>query len=767
MSSTIVRRGTRCTLALVAAASAMLASTGMSQTLIDMGRFPGGTYSFSANLSDDGSVVTGSGDLGGKMHAWRWTMATGLVDLGVVPGATRSAGYCVSGNGQVIVGVSGASYDVAARWTAQTGMQSLGSLAAGKPSFAFGTTYDGAIVVGDGYLSDGTQRAFRWTSATGLQQFGQRLPGTLHSLALRINGDGSVITGYCYNNAPSLVYPTACVWDAAGNITSLGTLPGSAESVPGAINTTGDTIVGYCANGDGSGGRPFRWTAATGMQDLGLPPGATAAVAAALTADGATVVGHAIEAGQARATIWTAATGNQYLSDVLQAAGVDLTGWFLRHATISADGSAMAGWGIYNGAGTSWYLTFGCVAPTILSGPASQTVTEGSSVSFTVVATGSALQYAWFKDSVQIPGAIAATYTIAAVTASDAGDYHCVVSNGCGADTSNIATLTVQPCAAPQITQQPLSQTVNVGMPAYFSVGATGTDPLTYQWRKNTQNIPGATASQYQIAAVTEADAGDYDCIVTNACGGATSSVATLTVQGGGCTGPQISQHPQSQTVDVGMPAYFFVIATGTDPLSYQWRKDALDIPGATAQDYLIAAVTEADAGDYDCVVTNACGSATSFAATLTVQAGCTPPQITQHPQDQTVDVGDSADFLVAATGTGTLSYQWRKDGVAIPGADENSFEIPSVVHADTGLYDCVVTDDCGSSISNAAALTVMCEPCDANCDGSINGFDVEDFVAALSGSGSGCSPCQGDVNGDGSVNGFDIDGFVQCLTGP
>ncbi|MCG3125369.1 MAG: hypothetical protein CHACPFDD_00187 [Phycisphaerae bacterium] len=57
--------------------------------------------------------------------------------------------------------------------------------------------------------------------------------------------------------------------------------------------------------------------------------------------------------------------------------------------------------------------------------------------------------------------------------------------------------------------------------------------------------------------------------------------------------------------------------------------------------------------------------------------------------------------------------------------------------------------------------------PCDANCDGSVNGFDVDEFVAALSGSGSGCSPCQGDVNGDGSVNGFDIDGFLGCLGAP
>ncbi|MCG3129120.1 MAG: hypothetical protein CHACPFDD_04029 [Phycisphaerae bacterium] len=57
------------------------------------------------------------------------------------------------------------------------------------------------------------------------------------------------------------------------------------------------------------------------------------------------------------------------------------------------------------------------------------------------------------------------------------------------------------------------------------------------------------------------------------------------------------------------------------------------------------------------------------------------------------------------------------------------------------------------------------CLPCDANCDGSVNGFDVDDFVALLDGSGTPCSPCAGDMDADGSVNGFDIDGFVDALT--
>ncbi len=58
------------------------------------------------------------------------------------------------------------------------------------------------------------------------------------------------------------------------------------------------------------------------------------------------------------------------------------------------------------------------------------------------------------------------------------------------------------------------------------------------------------------------------------------------------------------------------------------------------------------------------------------------------------------------------------------------------------------------------------CQPCDVDCDGSVNGFDIQPLVALLSGQSSPCSPCAGDANGDGSVNGFDIQTFVECLTG-
>jgi glucose/arabinose dehydrogenase len=86
---------------------------------------------------------------------------------------------------------------------------------------------------------------------------------------------------------------------------------------------------------------------------------------------------------------------------------------------------------------------------------------------------------------------------------------------------------------APTITQHPASQTVPVGQPATFTVSASGTPPLGYQWQRNRVNIGGATSSSYTIAAVSAADNGAlFRCIVSNAAGTAISSEATLTVTG-------------------------------------------------------------------------------------------------------------------------------------------------------------------------------------------------------------------------------------------
>src|SRR5258708_5568712 len=233
------------------------------------------------------------------------------------------------------------------------------------------------------------------------------------------------------------------------------------------------------------------------------------------------------------------------------------------------------------------------------------------------------------------------------------------------------ATLTVNVApVAPTITTQPGNQTVTAGQTAAFAVVASGTAPLSYQWQKSGVNIAGATAASYTTPATVTSDSGStLGVVVSNTTGTVTSVAATLTVNAA-VVAPAITAQPVGQTVTAGQTASFAVTATGTAPLSYQWQKSGVDIAGATSSSYSTPATTTADNGaTFRVVVSNTAGSATSAAATLTVNAVVVAPTITTQPVNQTVTAGQTASFSVTATGTAPLSYQWQKNGVNIAGA--------------------------------------------------------------------------------------------------
>lgn len=190
---------------------------------------------------------------------------------------------------------------------------------------------------------------------------------------------------------------------------------------------------------------------------------------------------------------------------------------------------------------------------------------------------------------------------------------------GCGGGGSSSSDGT-QSATAPSITTQPASVSVTEGAGASFSVVASGSTPLAYQWRKGGASISGATAATYAITATTSADAGSYDVVVSNSAGSVTSTAATLTVTtSGGATAPSITTAPASQAVAAGGSVTFTVVASGTAPLSYQWNKEGNAIANANAASYTIASVSSGDAGNYTVTVSNSAGSVTSAAATLSV----------------------------------------------------------------------------------------------------------------------------------------------------
>src|SRR5580658_727105 len=260
---------------------------------------------------------------------------------------------------------------------------------------------------------------------------------------------------------------------------------------------------------------------------------------------------------------------------------------------------------------------------------------------------------------------------------------------------------------APAITQQPASLTVTAGEAATFSVLATGTAPLSYQWFMN-GIASGTDSNTFSIAETTSGQTGAHiDVTVTNAAGAVTSAMVTLTVTAAAAA-PTITEQPASETVTAGQAASFSVTATGTAPLSYQWFVNGT-ASGANSSTFSIAQTTTGQTGAQIHVkVTNTAGSATSNTVTLTVNAPApTAPTIVTQPTDATVTVGQSATFLVTATGTAPLTYQWSLNGAAA-GTNSNAFTISQATVAQTGAQIFVtVTNTAGHATSQTVTLTV------------------------------------------------------------
>jgi uncharacterized protein (TIGR02597 family) len=357
------------------------------------------------------------------------------------------------------------------------------------------------------------------------------------------------------------------------------------------------------------------------------------------------------------------------------------------------------------------------IPPTIATPPQSQTKNAGDIVTFTVTPAGSApFTYKWRRngspltDAGNISGSANLVLTIANAGSADVASYSVIVSNSVGSATSANATLTLN--LPPSIGTQPVSRTNVVGTLATFNVSATGS-AVQYQWRKNSTalsngaNISGATTFALSIANVATTDAASYSVDVSNALNVVTSTAATLTV----VVPAAITADPMSQTVVAGNPASFSATATGTAPLSYQWRRNGTPVAGATTSTISIASAQQSNAGSYDLVATNFGGSATSAAAVLTV---LDPPSISTQPISQTTFAGADIIFTISATGTAPFTYEWRQDGENlidagnITGSQTASLTVHNVHDADNGAYSVLVQNSAGTATSADGQLTVV-----------------------------------------------------------
>jgi hypothetical protein len=169
---------------------------------------------------------------------------------------------------------------------------------------------------------------------------------------------------------------------------------------------------------------------------------------------------------------------------------------------------------------------------------------------------------------------------------------------------------------APAVTSQPSSQSVVAGLPATFTAAFSGTPAPTIQWTRNGAPISGATGASYTLTSTLGDSGAIFTATATNSAGAVTTNAVTLTVTAA-AVAPSIATQPASQTVTEGQPVTFSVAATGTAPLAYQWRRNGIDIAGATQASFSFTP-TQSDSGaTFSVLVSNSAGEAISNGAVL------------------------------------------------------------------------------------------------------------------------------------------------------
>ena len=267
-------------------------------------------------------------------------------------------------------------------------------------------------------------------------------------------------------------------------------------------------------------------------------------------------------------------------------------------------------------------------------------------------------------------------------------------------------TVTVSDATPPAIIGQPQSVTNLMGTTAGFSLTATACTPLTWQWYFGTNLLAGATNTTLTVSNVTSALAGNYFATATSAGGSTTSGVATLTVV---CP-PAITGQPAGLTVLTGSNASFTATATGTAPLTYQWRQngtnlnDGTGISGSATGTLSLTGVTTNSAGNYNLIVANLYGTATSSIASLIVGV---PPTLTGSVTNQTLQCGsNNVTFAVVAAGSAPFGYEWDLDGAAVAGATNASIALTNLLAPGHTLA--IIVTNLYGSVTNTAVLTVV-----------------------------------------------------------
>ncbi|WP_221031129.1 immunoglobulin domain-containing protein [Actomonas aquatica] len=264
---------------------------------------------------------------------------------------------------------------------------------------------------------------------------------------------------------------------------------------------------------------------------------------------------------------------------------------------------------------------------------------------------------------------------------------------------------------APYLSLHPTPQTLDQGSYLYLEATAVGESPMTYQWQLNGEDIPGANSPTYGIGNLSANNAGDYTVIVTNENGSATSTPAPVAVIPVGA--PTITRHPASLQISSSMSSVpaLTVEVESIRGLQYEWFRNGESLTTSSDKYFFLKDWGLDDiSGAYHVVATNPAGTVTSHTATVSVLPAPEKnllPDIIAHPLDAAIAFGDSKVLTASVSSPTPMQFQWRHNGVDIPGATQLTHTVNLQSTDDVGLYSLIVSNDHGVASTQAARVTL------------------------------------------------------------
>ncbi|MBN86189.1 MAG: hypothetical protein CL885_01555, partial [Dehalococcoidia bacterium] len=285
----------------------------------------------------------------------------------------------------------------------------------------------------------------------------------------------------------------------------------------------------------------------------------------------------------------------------------------------------------------------------IVSQPEDVSVISGESTLFRVTATGTEpITYQWYNGDEPIPNSNVAELSLTSVDVSLAGQYHVVVGNPVGEVSSKSVSLVIE--SPPVISQLTDHFSLLEGESAEISVEAVGTAPVTYQWNKGGVEMEGETSPVLRLDNVVPSDGDDYMVAVSNGAGRVESKLISVTV----VQPVSIVAQPKGGKFVAGERVELSVVASGTEPITYQWYLGGSKLEGETGEGLKLESISNVDEGLYKVEVANHAGIISSENVMINV---ISPPVIKEFSKSQSAVEGSVVALRVDAQGAAPLSY--------------------------------------------------------------------------------------------------------------